>query len=52
MNGSISISIGRYIMRKLQGPAVMKIKSAQSVTIPEANLVFKAASHYLKRTPL
>ena len=51
MNGTISISIGGYAMRKRQGPAVMKIKSAQSVTLPEANLVFKAASHYLKRTP-
>ena len=45
MNSSISISINRHEMQKLQGPAAMKIKSAESVTLPRANLVFKAASH-------
>ena len=38
-------------MRKLQGPVVTKIKSAESVTLPGPNLVFKAASHFLKRAP-
>ena len=36
-------------MLKLRGPAAMKIKSAESVTLPGANLVFNAASRYLKR---
>ena len=32
-------------MQKLQEPAAMKITSAESVTLPGANLVFQAASH-------
>ena len=38
-------------MRKLGGPTAMKIKSAESVTLLGANLVFKAAFHFLKRAP-
>ena len=38
-------------MQKLRGPTTMKIKSAESVTLSGANLVFKLASHYLKRVP-
>ena len=36
-------------MRKLRRPAAMKIKSADIVTLPGANLVYKASSHYLKQ---
>ena len=51
MNGSISVSIDRYVMQKLQGPTAMKSKLAEKVTLPGTNLVFKAASRYLKRAP-